>query len=318
MQLFSDKKDESGLAFSVKSPQLKLLAVSPGEIYEVINLNMKRYITIVNVLLITAAIYFSVKAFYKISTPRLDDVHSSATTAKKSLSADNRIHPPLSFYSNIAKRNLFNTTKEPGHDSAQAVIEDLKPTELKLRLWGTVTGDTDKAYAVIEETQGKKQDLYRVGDTIQDATIKRILRAKVVLNVNGKDEILALEDLEPGNKKVVFPTMPTKAHSSNVKVKHFQITDAIKNVNNLMGQVRVRPYFENGKPAGISLSSIRPDSIFKKMGLINGDIIKGVDGKEIESVDDVLGFYSDLKSAGNIQLQIKRRGRLQTIDYTIE
>ncbi len=279
---------------------------------------MKRYITILNVLLITAAIYFCVKAFYIIATRQLDYVPSSRASSKEVLSSEDQVRQPFSYYKTIIERNLFNTKREAGPEVAQAYIETLKPTELKLKLLGTVTGDASKAYAVIEETKGKKQDLYRIGDTIQDATIKRILRAKVVLQVNGKDEILELEDGQPGKKGVVSSKRPWEAHMENVTLKHSQIEDAVKDVNNLMKQARVRPYFENGKPAGISLTGIKADSIFNKMGLKSGDIIRGVDGKGIESVDDVLGFYNDLKSASNVQLQIKRRGRNKTIDYNIE
>jgi general secretion pathway protein C len=43
-----------------------------------------------------------------------------------------------------------------------------------------------------------------------------------------------------------------------------------------------------------------------------------VDGKDIESVDDALSLYENLQSAENVQVQLRRRGRLQTIDYTVE
>jgi general secretion pathway protein C len=54
------------------------------------------------------------------------------------------------------------------------------------------------------------------------------------------------------------------------------------------------------------------------MGLKSGDIITGVNGKKIESVDDALKLYESLKSSSNVQLQLKRKGRQKTINYTIE
>jgi general secretion pathway protein C len=35
----------------------------------------------------------------------------------------------------------------------------------------------------------------------------------------------------------------------------------------LMTQVQIQPHMENGVPAGLSLSSIKPNSIFRRMGL---------------------------------------------------
>ena len=50
----------------------------------------------------------------------------------------------------------------------------------------------------------------------------------------------------------------------------------------------------------------------------NGDVITGVNGNPIDSVEDAVKVVEQLSSGGNIQLQIKRRGREQTLDYTIE
>ena len=54
------------------------------------------------------------------------------------------------------------------------------------------------------------------------------------------------------------------------------------------------------------------------MGLRNGDVIIGVDGTTIESVDDALKLYENLQSSTAVQVQLRRRGQLKTIDYKIE
>jgi general secretion pathway protein C len=53
------------------------------------------------------------------------------------------------------------------------------------------------------------------------------------------------------------------------------------------------------------------------MGLRNGDIITGVDGSEISSVDDALKLVDGLKSASSLSVQLKRRGRQKNIEYNI-
>lgn len=65
------------------------------------------------------------------------------------------------------------------------------------------------------------------------------------------------------------------------------------------------------------LTHIRNDSIFNELGLKSGDIVKGVNGQEIESVDDALKFYNNLKSSSSVQLQIERRGQEKSISYQI-
>jgi len=54
------------------------------------------------------------------------------------------------------------------------------------------------------------------------------------------------------------------------------------------------------------------------MRLRNGDVITGVNGNSIGSVEDAVKVFEEFSSGSNIQLQIKRRGREQTLDYSIE
>ena len=279
---------------------------------------MKRYLTLLNVLLITAAVFFVVKAFYKVAGAKIDHAPPSQAAARHVIPNEASTRHPLSDYRAIMDRNLFKTKTGTGGRPQKLDIESLTPTDLKLKLLGTVTGDEKEAYAVIEDTAVRRQNLYKIGDTIQNATLKVILREKVVLHVNGKDEILGIEKVREARKTDRSPERKSASNSRNITIKRSQIDTALQDVNTLMKQVRIQPHFQNGKPDGLRLTGVRPNSIFYKMGLKSGDIIIGVDGKNIESVDDALKFYQSLQSASKVQLQLKRRGRPKTIDYNIE
>jgi general secretion pathway protein C len=85
-----------------------------------------------------------------------------------------------------------------------------------------------------------------------------------------------------------------------------------------MEQATLRPHIEDGQPSGISITGIKPNAIFRRMRLRNGDVITGVNGNSIGSVEDAVRVFEELSTGSNIQLQIKRRGREQTLDYSIE
>ena len=278
---------------------------------------MKPYYTIINILLITAAVYFSVKAFYKLGSVQLDQAHLSQADFKESSSSKIESLRPLADYDSIIERNLFDTKSGAKRPPEQVVVENLQPTSLNLKLLGTVTGDNDKAFAVIRNSQQKQQQRYRIGDTIQNATLKMILREKVILRVNGKDEILEI-DKDQTKKPRRLSSKSATTGSRNITVKRSRVKSAAKNVNKLMQQARVRPHFTNGKADGLRLTGIKPNSIFHDMGLKSGDIITSVNGKTIESVEDVLTFYKSLQTSESVNLKLKRRGRLKTIDYNIE
>jgi general secretion pathway protein C len=297
---------------------------------------INRYFTIANLLLITAGAYLCVSTFYTMVTARLDyGVPADVVVAGRASPPPVELsRAPLADYSTITKRNIFNSGEDkltPAAIPEKVDIDKLKQTDMKLKLWGTVTGQDDRAYAVIEDTKAREQNLYRAGDAIQNAVVKLILREKVVLRVGDRDEVLAMEEIRetrggsPSVRQGVgspSPSSPKKLPVSNyprkIRLQGDQIAQAMGNLGQLMEQATLRPNIVDGQPAGISITGIKPNAIFRKMRLRNGDVITGVNGKTIESVEDAVKFVEQLSSGSNIQLQIKRRGRDQTLDYSVE
>ena len=284
---------------------------------------------IANALLITAGVYLGVSAVYTISKNWLSPVATPQVHPDRVSVKPQKDHPPLSRYGAIAKRNLFNTRPDAATVPAKTInVDNLKETDLKLKLWGTVTGEGRRAYAVIEDTKTRQQNLYRIGDSVQDATLKLILRQKVVLSVNDRDEVLGMEEAgtakrgasgpRVARKKASPPRLPVSPNPRKLTLKSDQIESALENIDQLMEQARIRPHIEDGRPSGISITGIKPNTVFRKMRLRNGDIITGVNGTPIESVEDAMQIFGDLSSAPEVQLEIKRRGRKRVLNYKIE
>ena len=280
-----------------------------------------------NLLLIAVGVYFIVNGFFLFTSSRLDPSEPQAVLTPPSARAEKSKRLPLSHYQPVVERNLFQT-KATAAVLPQAVdVEGLQQTSLKLKLWGTVTGDEKEAYAVIEETGKRKQNLYRIGDSVQNATLKLILREKVVLSVSGRDEVLEIEKAVSRRSRV-RPSSVSSARSGagqrrsrprtqKITLRRAQIDEAMQDMNQLLSSVNIRPHFRDGQPDGLMLSRVKPNSIFMRMGLRNGDVISGVNGQELQSVDDVMSFYERLKDSDQVTVNLKRGGRDRTIQYTI-
>ncbi|MCF8110777.1 MAG: hypothetical protein K9J85_04740 [Desulfobacteraceae bacterium] len=294
---------------------------------------LDRILKIVNPALVAAIVFLGVTIFYQGVEYRLNTAvmrnfdHESfrpESSGEKGAS-ESQDFDGFSDYQLIAERNFFDAQgkSQPADEEISGQdIKDMEKTKLNLRLWGTIVGDNENSYAVIESD--REQQLYRVGDNIEQARIKAILRKRVVLDVNGKDEVLEIEDLVDGGTRTAGRGGISRMRGGsggremNIEIKRERIAGALQDINNLMRQVRVRPYFEQGEPAGIMLSGIRRNSIFEEMGLESGDVIKSANGRRIRSMDDAMAFYKDLSSAGEVELEIKRDGSRQRINYRIE
>ncbi len=285
-----------------------------------------RVVTLVHLTLITVAAYLVVATLYTMLAVGAD-TSPPPPTARRPVSPSQQVSaPPLAAYRPIVQRNLFHT-KRVGEKAASAPdvqLESLEQTKLSLKLWGTVVGNGDTAFAVIEDESKREQQLYRTGDSIQNATLRLILRNKVVLSVMGKDEVLEMENIEAKAPASRFAAraLPTPAAGRpvprrRISLSRSQVDGALGNLNELMGQINIQPHVENGVPDGMMLTNIKPNSIFRRMGLRNGDVLTGVDGRSIQSVDDALKLYEDLKASDKAMVEIKRKGRPTVIEYNI-
>lgn len=100
-------------------------------------------------------------------------------------------------YKVILERNLFGPPpgqEGPGSTDSLEYSETLKSTSLNIVLMGTINGSGDDNRAIILDKKSRDQELYEKGDAIQGAFVKEILRGKVILALNGKDEVLDMSE----------------------------------------------------------------------------------------------------------------------------
>lgn len=278
------------------------------------------YHVIFNLFALSILIYISVDIFYRTICFRLTEISSVEMAEVITQNIADYVPQPLNSFDVIVDRNIFGSSDQASSDvepmdMEAKEIEALEPTSLKISLLGTVTGSEENACAVIEETGRKTQGLYRVGDSVQNAVVKKILWGKVVLRVGDRDEILSME--APESVKGGRPGHYVKPVQSGdtVTVARSDIQDSLKNINKLLTQARIRPHLKDGKPDGFVLSYIKANSFFTKLGLKRGDIIKRINGKQINTPEDAFSFYQALESGAPLSMEISRGGKPKTINY---
>ncbi len=276
----------------------------------------RRYQIILNLFALGVIIYLGVDLFYMVIRAKLRDFSTQRSATHHLPDVKGYRKPPLDYYRAISKRNIFGSEQQPAGEIGEEEIEALQPTSLKVALLGTVAGDQQGAVAIIEDIPKKKQDLYRVGDSVQGAVLKKILRGKVILRINDRDEILTIEETTASRaEKQDVGSKPIRK-GSTIAVDRVDLDQSITDLHQLLSQARIRPHFRDGRADGLAVTNIRPGSFFERLGLRNGDIVQGIDGRTISSPDDVWEVYNRLKSGSRVEVQITRDGEQRIINYT--
>jgi general secretion pathway protein C len=140
------------------------------------------------------------------------------------------------------------------------------------------------------------------------------------LAVDNQDQILTME--KPMASKRRFRAARTNnrqkaAYSRRISLNRTSLVNSMENLGQLMNQATLRPYIVDGRPTGISITRIKPNAIFRRMRLRNGDVVTAVNDRPINSVEDAIAIFENLTTAGELQVDIIRRGRKQKFNYRI-
>lgn len=246
----------------------------------------------------------------------------------------------------IATRNMFCSAclpLEEEEDDASVVDSDRPPsTSLPLRLVATnISTEEVYSFATIQNTSTDRQGSYNIAQVIpgggavvristkyvdfENTSKKRVERlsllstkitarkpadkpkAKTDKPKNEKDELLAMVD--EGVNKV---------SDTEFELDRKVVDKILANPTSVMRGARIVPSIKNGKANGFKLYAIRPNSVYAKIGLRNGDTIHSINGMELTSLDKGLEIYSKLKSASSLSVNATRRGKPVSLSYSIK
>lgn len=234
----------------------------------------------------------------------------------------------------ITRRNIFN----PNAKEEDLVAELLREgkglldesgaltTSLPFELVGTIIlSDPKRSIAAIKNKQDNLIESYQVNDMIgQQAKIFKVDAEKVYFqNIQtGAIEFIALKEDKISTATAFGPVADVgsgirQASEDRFVIDRGALETSIANPSEILTQARAVPNIVDGKIKGFSIFSIKPGSVYEKLGIRNGDIIMRVNGVDLDSPAKALEFYGTIASASEITLDLERGGSKKTVNYTV-
>ena len=236
----------------------------------------------------------------------------------------------------LAKTFDLPVPKPPGEDAAPEApaAKAWNPTPIRSSLHGALVGTAlanPTRYSLCQLTNSDINEtlVYAIGDKFMGARIYAIEKDRVLLDNEARNEYIDNRASAPPNlgfAPVPQPGQPAVAQSNDVRqlsenqyvLAKATVNGALSDLSNLATQARIVPSFKNGVANGFKLFSIVPDSLYSKIGIQNGDVIRRINGYEMNSPDKALEIYQKLRDANRIEVEIERRGDTIRKSYSIE
>ena len=291
------------------------------------------------VLLVVAGSFASQVILAVLAPPAGLPASSPVTVASTEVVASKTSAPDAEL---ILRRNLFGSkvlaVSADKTEKTEADLESLPESTLPLKLLGTVVQINGKrSFAIIQDTSTREQRLYYIDDEIREGTtVTSVARNRVVLLRNGQEEILEKEEDQgssPAPSSVrQRPSRSVRARTSepdseaiavrkvgdnNYVMDRREVEGVLQDFNKLLTQIRVVPHFADGKPDGFKVFNIRPGSLFASLGMVNGDIIKRVNGLDITGPEQALQMFQQLRDESQVTVDLERFRKNLTLNYEI-
>ena len=276
--------------------------------------------TVPSLLVIGLVAYFLISAAVNLLRAEREPLQAPEPAQAQTTTKAETTVRPLEDYDIISERNLFGAVKGRASSPQEKIPVENFPTadaSLGLKLVGTVAGDDpETSFAIIDNKNTRKQELYQEGDKAGEVMIKKILRNKVIVDSGKGEELLALE-LEETGKKVEFspaiqPAGGERRPATRENLLRFdraEVEASLQNVDQVIQDLNISPFMRSGKPAGFRIGKLPAESILIAMGLRTGDLIIGVNDQAITGPEQAPEFFQTLKQGGDVTIKVgKGRG----------
>ena len=189
-----------------------------------------------------------------------------------------------------------------------------------LKLMGVVSGAD--GYAMISDTSNGER-VYQVDDELPDGSrLVAIEPSQVILAVNGRNEILALDPAQA--RSTTLSTAPRTTTTNQM------VANTLPGLRGFQAPagISIASMPEVARTSGFDLSSmatsmsvipvssggfrVRPgrnSQLFTQLGLQVNDVVTAINGQPLESEAQLQGVFGDVLSRGEIAITVNRQGR---------
>jgi general secretion pathway protein C len=223
---------------------------------------------------------------------------------------------PLDAWAPIAARDIFNPPgAERGSDGSRRLVG--------------VGFQGGEARAAIEDARTHRQDLVRVGDAVGDDRVSTIAWDHIVLTGAGGERVLALapapegaptespEALQPDRQVVAHDATIRQTSATGFVVDRSVLQGAVGDMSGLMTQLRAVAEVQDGRPAGFRLFQMKDDSVFRRLGLQNGDVVQRVNGQTVSDPATLLALLQRLRTEPRVAIDVRRGAERRTMVYDV-
>jgi general secretion pathway protein C len=89
-------------------------------------------------------------------------------------------------------------------------------------------------------------------------------------------------------------------------------------MNRILSETALVPVLDEGRVNGVAITRIASGSLLTDAGLRAGDVLKEINGTEIDGLATLMGLYSRLQSEKELRAVVLRQGKPISVKITLK
>jgi general secretion pathway protein C len=194
-------------------------------------------------------------------------------------------------------------------------------TSLNLVLSGVIKLGTS-SYALVS-ADGRSETSIGVGEAIMPGVVLESVHADCITILRGgAREAVTLKELAASLPPGAISQSTAAPSARSQPVRATSPTSAVVD-RGLMQKQLQKPEFLSqalivpNPGGGFQVREVQAGSVYEKLGLRVGDVIRSVNGEPVNNMDEVMRMYQQFGSANQINVEIVRAGKSETLHYDV-
>ena len=199
-----------------------------------------------------------------------------------------------------------------------------------------VSKDTSSSVATLQNKQTGKTKILKIGEKILDFTLHQVFENRIILKKGeksfqvflGKGSVI--RPVEPVQRKPAEIQIPvpkdTPVESSgsdtNIIKKEFNRSEVERRLEKewalIIEKTKFIPNVVKGNISGFKILNFPENTILTEIGIVKNDIIKEINGVELNNVAMMFDLYDRFKNDSQFNVSILRGGKLLRILYLLK
>lgn len=210
------------------------------------------------------------------------------------------------FYSNTKTNEIKNDFKQ--------TIQDLSKYNLKAIYYTNI----NSGWVVLEQNTGSESYILSYGEKIDGYSLSKLFKNYIIFEKDKKEYKLEIKEEYSNHEESNNSSKQEIIIKNNgATVSRDYLNSYIKDIDKVWKNIEISELKNGDKLDGFKINNINKDSVFAKIGLKEGDIIKMVNNSVLSSYADALKVYGNMENTRYINMQILRNNEVVELNYEI-